>query len=1210
MVSPARRTVNAGHAVPGTSQWAVRLKPDPYGRHLGHHVGSVAGIEWRFPRMHIGESTVLYSPSDLNHFLECEHLVQLARTREGRHSGGRDPHAELLAAKGLEHEQAWLHRLQAEGRLVEVVRPEEPATGGGAVDWERDAQRTLEAMRAGADVIYQGVLLDEGWRGISDFLIRIDTPSELGAWSYEAWDTKLARRSKPYFILQLCFYSAQLARMQGIEPAQMHVVLGTGARESFRYRDFAAYYRAVRRRFLEAAAAAAPIYPYPVAHCRLCDYARVCDARWHEDDHLSLVAGIRRDQVRRLNEAGVQTMAQLATFDVDRRVGIGRPTRVRLQQQAALQAYHRRTGEHRYELLPADEHTGFRLLPVPSPGDVFFDMEGDPYYEPSRGLEYLVGAVTIDAGLPVFTAFQGLDRDQERTAFEGFIDFVHERLRRWPDLHVYHYAAYEITALKRLMSEHGTREDELDDLLRREVFVDLYQVVRQSLRISHSSYSIKKVRTFFMAGAGQGQVTDGGDSILEFERWRASGDPAMLDAILRYNEEDCISTLQLRDWLIERRQDAARAAGVELPWKAVTPPEERKPERAAEDEATRVRREALMALSERQELTPDMRDSARLLADLLNYHRREAKPEWWAYFERRKKSLDNLIDDTQAIARLESVPGVAPERVKRSLVHLLRFPPQEFKLSPDSRAVEDPFQGGSAGTIEWIDMQAGTLGLKRGPSLASVALPHAIVAAAPIDTKAQRGALGRVADALIGREDADGTASSAEAVTNLSGHDDPRSAYAAILDMLARRPPRIRGVAVGAVIQTERLEEQHALAAALDSSCLVIQGPPGSGKTWTGARLIVRLLREGRRVGVAANSHKAINNLLAEVETVAAAEGVAFDGLKKGEGEDAFGGRFIRDTNDNAECESSGARLIAGTGWLFSRPGMDRRLDYLFIDEAGQVALADAVAMGTAARNLVLMGDPQQLPQVRQGVHPGRSGCSVLEHLLDGAATVAADRGLFLGQSYRMHPDVCRFVSELSYDGRLDSAPDRERQRIDAAGALAGAGLRFVSVPHADNAQQAPEEAQPIAVMVTHLLDTGRFTDVEGRTRPLTPTDVLVVAPYNMQVRCLAGMLPDGVEVGTVDRFQGREAPVVFFSMTSSSGDDVPRGLEFLFSRNRLNVAISRARALAIVVASPRLLEARCTTVEQMRLVNAACRFVEHASPPALTENRQLITDY
>ena len=1106
------------------------------------------------------DGRLMFSPSDLNHFLECEHLITLDLARDpSMPRAPRDPQADLLADKGAEHERVWLERFKAGGGQVVSIE-----AAGGERNWLRDADRTREAMGNGAAVIYQGVFVDGDWLGISDFLVRVDRPSALGAWSYEAWDTKLARRSKPYFVLQLCFYTEQIARIQGTVPEEMVIVLGTGEYDRVRYCDFDAYYRAARRTFVNAVHADHPTYPYPVEHCGLCEHQRDCARRWDEDDHLSLVANIRRDQVERLNEAGVGTVAALPTLDLGQRVGIGDVAFRRLQQQAALQVEFRQTGRHRYELLPLDERTGFRLLPQPSHGDVFFDMEGDPYFEPRRGLEYLFGFMTIDAGTPRFDALQALDRDGEKRAFERFVDFIRERLTRWPDLHVYHYAAYEVTALKRLMSEYATREDELDDLLRREVFVDLFQVVRQSLRISHPSYSIKSVRSFFMDDAGKGAVATGGDSILEFERWRRTNDAAILQAIVDYNEEDCVSTLKLRDWLIGRKGEAEAAVGATVPGKP------------AKDVEVSEKREEADALTEARiaRLRGIGTQEATLLADLLNYHRREAKPEWWAYYDRQKKSLDDLLEDTEAIAYLSPARDEPPTPDKKSVIHPLQFPEQEYKIGPHAKdQLEDPFRGIRTGAAIRIDGEAHRLHLRRGPSLAAVPLPLAVAKGKPIPDNVQRDALGRVADAI-----------------SAGGHG-----YRAARALLTRELPRIRGRRPGDPIQTMDLEAQKALVAALDASYLFIQGPPGSGKTWTGARLIVSLIAAGRRVGVAALSHKAINNLLAEVEKVARQGGVGFAGLKKcGDEDDEFEGDFIGNTTENADCESTAAQLIAGTSWLFSRPAMEGRIDYLFVDEAGQLSLADTVAMATSASNLVLLGDPQQLPQIQQGVHPEAAGRSTLEHLLMNAATVPEDRGVFQERTYRMHPDVCRFISELAYTRRLRSAEGCERQVVASRG-LAGAGIRFIPVNHDGNAQASREEADAVRREVDLLLADATFTDTEGNTRPLTPADILVVAPYNMHVRCLRERLPGGVEVGTVDKFQGREAPIVFFSMASSTGEAIPRGLEFLFSRNRLNVALSRARALAVLVCSPKLLETRCNKVDQMRLVNNVCRLAEDA---------------
>jgi ATP-dependent exoDNAse (exonuclease V) alpha subunit len=413
-----------------------------------------------------------------------------------------------------------------------------------------------------------------------------------------------------------------------------------------------------------------------------------------------------------------------------------------------------------------------------------------------------------------------------------------------------------------------------------------------------------------------------------------------------------------------------------------------------------------------------------------------------------------------------------------------------------------------------------------------------------------------------------------------------------------RRPPRLAAGApplTGGPVDLAVLADQ---VATLEASALFIQGPPGAGKTYTGGRLAVDLMDRGLRVGVAATSHKAISKLLEEIETAADEAGVAFLGRQKcdPESDAAVRSGRIEVIDDSAAVAASAdeIRLLAGTAWLWAREDMREKVDVLFIDEAGQVSLADAPAMAQGARTVVLLGDPQQLAHVSQGTHPRGSGASILQHLLGERDTVPADRGVFLDRTWRMHPDVCSFVSATMYDSRLLPIRDLERQRISSRG-LTGSGLRHLEVDHRDNRQSAPEEAKRIAAEFSALLDGGRWTDRDGVEHPLTVDDILVVAPYNAQVRCLRARLPEGARVGTVDKFQGQEAPIVFFSMTSSSGEDVPRGMDFLFSRNRLNVAVSRAQAMAVVVCSPRLLWARCATVEQMRLVNMLCRFAEAA---------------
>jgi uncharacterized protein len=401
------------------------------------------------------------------------------------------------------------------------------------------------------------------------------------------------------------------------------------------------------------------------------------------------------------------------------------------------------------------------------------------------------------------------------------------------------------------------------------------------------------------------------------------------------------------------------------------------------------------------------------------------------------------------------------------------------------------------------------------------------------------------------------------------------------VEVLERQPPRAR---------LDLPVPEAALS--LDGSYLFVQGPPGSGKTWQGAKAAVALMRAGRRVGITSLSHKAIANLLSGIEREARSQGVRFRGRKKSSGDDdtRFEGDFIDSSDSWRDLLDPELDLVAGTAWLFAREDFAGLCDTLIVDEAGQVSLADVIAVGHSARNLVFLGDPNQLPQVSQGAHPEVARRSVLQHLLgEEDETVPPDRGIFLAETWRLRPEIAAFTSDAYYAGRLDHAPITELRRV-----AAGNGLFYRPVEHAGNGQMSWEEARAVGAAIEALLGTPH-TDDAGMTRPLGVEDVLVVTPYNAQVRALRQSVPAGVRVGTVDKFQGQEAPVVLVSLASSSGAEAPRGLAFVFNRNRINVATSRAQCRVELVCSPRLLEADCRTVAEMRLANALCRFVELA---------------
>ena len=1159
---------------------------------------------------------VVVSATDINNFLACEHLTKLdLKVLRGELERPDVPpqQAALLAKLGDEHELRYLERLRDEGRSVTTI---ERRSGREGI--ERSAADTAAAMERGDDVIYQATFFDGETMGRADFVCRVDRPSP-GAkwpWHYEVEDTKLARSTQPYFLLQLAYYSHQVARVTGVMPESMHVILGSGRRESFRVEDFAAYYRGMRDRFLERVHdGAQATYPTPVDHCGLCVWDAKCKKQREDDDHLSLVAGMTKLQTARLNAAGIVKLEELAKAAADPvPEKMKRATFEKLKLQARLQDEQReaiKRGEpdpYKREflktgiLLPAADPDakpvkprGLYLLPVSSTGDVFFDMEGDPYFDIGTGLEYLFGAYTPEDR---FHAFWGCDRGpepaadrlEEKRAFEAFVDFVMERRRRFPDMHVYHYASYEKTALKKLTQRHATREAEVDILLREERLVDLFTVVRQAIVVGQPGYSIKLIEAFYGKRGDAAKVKSGDESILQFEEWLAhrnepaTRDDRILADLEKYNEYDCVSTYGLRQWLLELREEAAKQFAVEIPPFAGKPPEERK----FQDKYVELKAKLDARIPE--DFDPAIDDPRFadvrplfLARHMLEYHWREDKPVYWQFYDRCDTYHDEplaLEDDLHCIVGLTHVGTPVP--VDLSFEYEFTFPPQLHKLEPGE--CFDLETRERAGTITEIqEDEAGGRLLLRRAKRSTAPLPRAITTRKLVPPRAVLDALARFAeDVLVNGE---------------------RSRYRAAFDVLTQAYPRLRGHTSGSTIAPDVVDERSvgSVCRSLDESYLFVQGPPGSGKTYLGARLILDLIDDGKTVGVAANSHKAVHNLLDEVEAVAAERGVSFKGLKKiskqNEAESTYTSAHV--SSIDASLAVDGIDLVAGTAWAFGPAEMDQRLDYLFIDEAGQVALPHAIAMMTAAKNTVFLGDPLQLPQVTQTQHPGDIGASVLEHLLGHEMRpVTPDRGILLADSYRMHPDVCRFISELLYEGKLRSAAGRELQDVASPG-LSGTGLRYLAVEHSGNAQRSEEEAERIASEIETLL-VGTVRDFEGRTRPLTPADIIVVTPYNAQVRCIERVLEargfGDVEVGTVDKFQGREAYVVFFSTAASSPEDASRGVVFVFDRQRFNVAISRARALAVMVGSPELRARNCTSVEQMMAANGVCRFLEMAT--------------
>lgn len=1067
----------------------------------------------------------------------------------------------------MEHERGYVEHLSRERGLSIHTLDE----GAGVA-------RTLELMGAGAGLIVQAAMESAGWQGRADVLVKVATPSALGDYSYEVIDTKLARTTRVETVLQLCMYSSMLEQMQGRAPERFYVVTPGEPfnTESYRLYEYRAYTDYVARQFAAFGAGERGTYPEPVSHCEACNWWRDCDTRRRADDHLSLVAGMRKLHVTALRASGISSMGALAETAPE---ALPKPKRgsvaslKRVREQARVQVEGRTSGADKYELLPFIAGEGLARLPEPSHGDVFLDLEGDPFVG-SGGLEYLFGVIQERDGARDYTGHWALSTSKEKQAFEIVIDGLIDASRRDPAMHIYHFGIYEPVAFKRLMGRHATREREVDELLRAGRFVDLHAVVKQAMRASVEDYGLKQLESFY-AFEREMPLDEVRPARGRMERALELGLVDDLDAATRnivevYNMDDCASTLALRDWLEAIRAEAI-ANGAEL----LRPAVNEKPVEADPRDPELVRLYEELCAPGPGDLTEQDQHARWLLAQFLEFHWREAKPEYWEMFRLRDLGAEELLDERRALSGLtfvERLPQAGPKKVLPTDAYT--FPLQECELKVGDKLLG--LDGATFGTIASIDRRAARVEVKKTKESCEKHVSEVFTFRNPKI---------RPLDSAI--------RSCAEWVRD-HGIASPHPEYAAAQALLRKIEPLGPGVSVRNDGETV-LEAGTRVVSQLATGVLPMQGPPGAGKTYTSAKMICALLREGKRVGISGPSHAVIANLLEAVSEATTQEQFELRAWRASPSPAPLAGvtEVLKSEEAEAALLDGTAQLIAGTAWLFAREDLRDQLDVLFIDEAGQVALANAVASAQSARVVVLLGDPMQLEQPLQGSHPEGAAVSALEHMI-GEGVVAHDRGLFLPETYRLPPAVCGFTSELFYEGQLQSHPRTETRRIEGPTRFVGAGLRFESVQHEGANNYAPEEVEAVAAIVAELTAGGSFYIDDTGRRAIALSDILIVAPYNAQVNAIAERIP-GCDVGTVDRFQGREAPVVICSMATSSPEDAPRGMEFLYSANRLNVATSRAQALCIMVASPKLFEVECKTPRHVKLANAFCRYLERA---------------
>ncbi|MBF0105762.1 MAG: TM0106 family RecB-like putative nuclease [Deltaproteobacteria bacterium] len=1392
----------------------------------------------------------LYSPRDLVKFLKSPITTWLDHYRLTAHPGEKElpldnedqPDLRIWMDKGLEHEARFLKKIKSD--FAEKNKTNDPHSQKRVAEipefetiknqTERNNKRyeaTLAAMREGADVVFQGYLKsnDGQFAGISDFLFKVpNAPGEVSAFGdyhYEVFDTKLAKKAKVEYLIQLCCYADYLEQMQGVRPRHIGVINGNSEWLLFETKDYYYYYENLRDRFLAFHASGEftlenlPFIPKKRDYGRYDSYIREII---RERDLLAQVAGITNLQIINLNMAGIHTMTSLSGLVYQSqpnggvrfyqrtigsqeltpiKVSMASRTLINLIEQARLQLKSKgglsqiphaisadehfalrtagitnvkdlaattltlirgihpdrflklkkaaelvvrsqRLDQTQFEVIPPDPEfpeSGLAALPPASLNDVILDLEGYPVDGP---FEYLFGVMqkNPETGKNEFTGHWALNPTEEKEAFEKVMDWLYERWTNDPNMHVYHYASYEVTAFKRLAAKYATREKELDQMLKDGLFVDVYKIVKQGIRIGAESYSIKAVEKIYMP-ARTGEVQSALGSVVMFQNWLESPDgqsvqdSQKLKEIESYNREDDESLSLCIDWL----RGVMQAHGISYYPRPIDT-DQNQQEISEYRQKIETLKEGLLARA--QQIAGKDAEAARvyeLLSQLIEFHWRESKSVFWAKYARAEMTDDELVQDTGSLgvltqmiesatqvfsqtkrkmaveafdrsaehfisgpaasAALEKIPGekveleidtgvapFAPDDRSKSLVYTFKIKGgnvgsiitgQEYEFARET--IKD--EGASyKGQVDFVDQETGVVHIRFGPKALN-AFDGSVPVTVSLHTEnlstmqytysfdpEQNTKLG-VGDRCFLAHDLgirceitaidyiNGTVSikfGPKALARMRGRPpinislipdeyvSPQTIQDAIVrileksfpdkasgkgrtrgkslpkplgNLLQKSRPALKGRATGPVIP-EGMDETEGVYQAvkkMEGGTLAIQGPPGTGKSYQAAETIVRMIQDAKKsgrkikIGITALSHASIVNLMEMIAARARAAGTQVNSVKVGDGDNSINSKEL-DPGISYKANTKAAlailddvEIVGGTAWTFSNEEMTDQFDYLFVEEASQMSLANVLAISASTKNIVLLGDHKQLSQPNSGSHPGESGLSVFDYYLDGADTIPADKGILLKTTRRNRSDITAVYSEHVYNGHVVSHPDNDRQKVNLpedANLIHHVpvehGFVYVPVAHSENRHKSREEVEMVDEIVDELLER-TFTDRDGKVRKFSKKDIMVISPYALQAQRLGLKLGDRATTGTVHKFQGRQAPVVILSMAASDINPSSPLMRFEFNEELLNVAFSRAQSLVIVVGSPRLEDIRVRQVNQMHDMNFYFRALKEA---------------
>ena len=1130
--------------------------------------------------MKIKNNKFLVSPSDLNNFVACKYTVLNEikyHNKEIRKSPDR-ANDKLWKEMGVEHEKRHYKILKEKYKKSITIKSD--------LNEKDRFDETVRAIQKGYDLIYHAYLIDDNLRGEADFLIKCDTKSDLGDYSYEVYDTKITRNLKPRHITQITAYSDMLGKIQKVLPEKMYLIDGSDEYHSFKTIEYIDLFNHSKKEFIKflSNTSKEKIYPEKCSYCNLCDWKDECDKTWENDNYINLVAGSNKSQIEKLKKNKIRTVEQLSKTKLTAiDLKINAESFKKIQLQAQLQEEKRNTGEDKIVILDSDFGKGFYKLPKPDDGDVFFDIEGYPRMD--RPFEYLHGLYYKDNSKLKFKDLwaKNYNKESEKNIFIELINFLEKRFVEYPNAHIYHYASYEKRAIRELATSYSSEFPKgnivNDDLLRKEKYVDLFSIVSQSIRTSERDLSLKSIEKFYNFKR-KADIVKADDSVIKYDNWIATKNEKYKQDIIKYNEEDCISTYLLREFLVKNKPENIDWF-IKLEEITKEGEEPKKYRRKAPNKLSREEVEVDLNIRLEKKKNKTNKKFVENLKNFIGFHWKSNKPEFWEVFDRAEKTHLELEDDTECIANCVLIDD-KPKVTEDGFIYSYRFNDQNYKQK-EGKSAFDAHQIKGLGTIYSIEENFPDKNIVKilvSKKVKNIEMPSLLT-------------LGNTMPPQVHQHDQALNKFLEDYILN-NGEN-----YKSIMDMLERKEPDIKNIKSGSTLIEENkdlITQSIEIVKNLNNSYLTIQGPPGTGKTYTSAKIIIELMKAGKKVGVTSNSHEAIKTLLIAIEQQAVDQNYEFSGMRKSKSSDKHEWKFIRNVTTGKPLNMDSYSLFAGTSWFFVDPRMNKTLDYLFIDEAGQVALGTTIANATSADNLVLIGDQMQLSQPMRAKHEGYARMSSLDFILEDDDTISTDKGVFLNVTRRLNKKICNYISTSFYDSRLTSDPITETRSVNLKlDPIKDEGLFYVPIDHSGCSQRSDEEADLVEKVFNKIVNKQyKSENIAGK---ISAKDIMVVAPYNAQANNIRERLKkkfkDDVRVGTIDLFQGQEAKVVLISMTTSDVESLPRHKDFFFSRNRLNVAISRSECVAIIIFNENLLLASASNIKEMKLINSFCKLLE-----------------